>query len=183
MLQLPLRIVPHPVVLEMSTHLSARLLYVCLCLPPGLCHPSDTSRACVPQKQAKEGLANQAEAPRPVPRAPHHRSDCLAGWAPPPPTGLSGEPPWCRGERKIRLRVKGGPGLLHLLQGRGQRNSQERRPPPPSLRPPQVPSPLRGQGLPPKEREERDLGQRRAPCVAAAGPSPGAAGRRPHCTR
>lgn len=137
---------------EVYAHLRARLLDV---------HPSvPASWLCTPVKRRgfisrQRGWQTQQSLPcppPPAPRAPHHQSDCLAGWVPPPPTGLSREPPWGRGEKKAKSE---GAQNSHLLGGKGQ-------------------------GLHP---EDRDQGQRQAPYVAAAGPNPGAAGRRPRCTQ
>lgn len=80
---------------EVYVHLHARLLDV---------HPSvPASWLCAPVKcqgfiSRQRGWQALQSNP-PAPRAPHHQSDCLAGWVPLPPTGLSREPPWGRGEK------------------------------------------------------------------------------------
>lgn len=113
----------------------------------------------------------QAEVPlSQPPEPPHHRSDCLAGWAPPPPTGLSREPPWGRVEKKAEVQ-RGPQDFTPGEEGRGT---------------------PKGDHLPNLQSSSRSgngggrwgvLWAELAPCVAAAGPSPGAAGRRSRCTR
>lgn len=59
----------------------------------------------------------QAEVPlSQLSEPPHHRSDCLAGWAPPPPTGLSRESPWGRVEKK---KAEGQRGPQDFTPGEG----------------------------------------------------------------
>lgn len=162
--------------LEVSTHPSTRPLCVCLNLPPRLCLPSDASRHWGFRSKQRRGWrwkSRQSSVPPPSSQSPLTIEVTVwQGGRHLLPQAFQGNHLGAGEERERMLRVRGAQDFPTCCEGGGRETPKRKDHLPYDCGCSRSPTFSGGRA-----------GHRWAPCVAAAGPSPGAAGRRRHCTR